>query len=291
MVGYILGNYLVDTGKITKGQLQDILDGAGKVRVKLGLIAVAEGCMTAAEAEEVNRLQAVMDKRFGDIAVENGYLTEEQVNMLLKKQGDEYMVFLQTLVDLDVMDMTAAEQVLLEYQKEKNLTDAECEDIKSGDIDRILPIFLPKEAGAYQELIGVAVRTMIRCVDREICLDQGIMADSINGRNGSFQTMEAEDGGKICVGLLEENGGFVTTASLFAGEELFQLDEDALDSCAELLNCINGIYASAKSREGVELELLPPDMYQEDVELRGEQPICILPVMVKGKKMRLVVFG
>ena len=86
MVGYILGNYLVETGRITKEQLQDVLANAGKVRVKLGLIAVAEGYMTAAEAEEVNRLQAVMDKRFGDIAVENGYLTDEQVGALLKKQ-------------------------------------------------------------------------------------------------------------------------------------------------------------------------------------------------------------
>lgn len=289
MVGYILGNHLVESGRITKEQLQDVLANAGKVRVKLGLIAVAEGFMTAAEAEEVNRLQAVMDKRFGDIAVENGYLTDEQVGALLKKQGDEYMVFLQTLVDLEIMDMAAAEQILADYQKENGLTDAQCEDLKSGEIDRILPIFLPAEADCYKEIIGVAVRTIIRCVDREICLSKGSMTDSLNGKNGSFQVVEAEDGGKTCVGLIEEDGGFLTTASLFAGEDFAQLDEDALDSCAELLNCINGIYASAKSKEDIELELLPPSMYMEDAEITGEQ-ICVLPVMVKGKKMRFVVY-
>lgn len=291
MVGYILGNYLVDTGKITNEQLQEILDSTDKVRVKLGLIAVAEGCMSAAQAEEVNRLQAVMDKRFGDIAVENGYLTDEQVGMLLKKQGDEYMVFLQTLVDMNIMEMAEAEKILGNYQQDKKLTDEECEAIKSADIDRILPIFLPQEMKEYQELTGVAVRTIIRCVDRQICLEQGFVADSLNGKNGSFQTMEAEDGSKICVGLVDENGGFLTTASLFAGEELAELDVDALDSCAELLNCINGIYASAKSKEGIEFELLPPAMYQEDVELKGDNKICVLPVMIKGKKMRFVILG
>ena len=199
------------------------------------------------------------------------------------------MVFLQTLVDLNIMDMTAAEQILADYQKAKGLTDAQCEDMKSGEIDRILPIFIPAEADCYKEIIGVAIRTIIRCVDREICMEKGMMADTLNGKCGSFQTVEAEDGSKTCVGLIEEDGGFLTTASLFAGEEFAQLDEDALDSCAELLNCINGIYASAKSKEDIELELLPPAMYMEDAELSGEQ-ICVLPVMVKGKKMRFVVF-
>lgn len=290
MVGYILGNYLQDTGKITKEQLKEIIENAGKVRVKLGLIAVAEGYMTAAEAEEVNRLQAVMDKRFGDIAVDNGYLTDEQVGTLLKKQGDEYMVFLQTVVDLGIMDMSQAEQILSDYQKAMDLTDAQCEDIKSGEIDRILPIFIPADADCYKEIVGVAIRTIIRCVDREICLEKGEVVTAINGKNGSFQILEGEDGGKICVGLIEENGGFLTTASLFAGEEFTELDEDALDSCAELLNCINGIYASAKSKEDIELELLPPLMYQEDTELTGDK-ICVLPVMVKGKKMRFIVYA
>ncbi len=290
MIGYILGNYLVDTGKITKEQLREVIDGAGKVRVKLGLIAVAEGYMTAAEAEEVNRLQAVMDKRFGDIAVENGYLTDEQVGIILKKQGDEYMVFLQTLVDMNIMGMADAEKILSDYCKAKGLSDAQGEDIKSGDIDRILPVYLPQEAANYKEIIGVALRTIIRCVDREVCIDQGSIESSVNGKNGSFQTVEAEDGSTTCVGLIEVDGGFLTSASLFAGEEFTQLDEDALDSCAELLNCINGIYASAKSKEDIELELLPPVMHMEDNKLDSDK-VCVLPVMVKGKKMNFVIFG
>lgn len=289
MVGYILGNYLVDTGRITKEQARVIFDSAGKVRVKLGLIAVAEGYMTAEEAEEVNRLQALMDKRFGDIAVEKKYLTEDQVGLLLQKQGNEYMIFLQTLVDLGIMDMAAADNVLRDYQNANGLTDAQCEDLKSGDVDRILPIFLPEEADRYKEIFGVAIRTLIRCIDREVSVGKAEMADGINGKNGSFQMMEAKDGNRIYVGLVEVDGGFLTTASIFAGEEFAEVDEDALDSCAELLNCINGLYASAKSKESVELELCPPSMYSEDTLLSGQQ-LCVLPVMVKGNAMKCVVY-
>lgn len=291
MVGNILGNYLVETGKITSTQFQEIIEATGKVRVKLGLIAVSEGYMTADQAEEVNRLQAVMDKRFGDIAVENGYLTDEQVGDLLKKQGNEYLVFLQALVDMGICDMAEADQIILNYQKDKQLTDDERDAVKSGDVDRIIPVFLPQEAREFQGIIGVAVRTIIRCVDRDICLKPATMADKISGKNGSFQTVEGANVDDTTIGLVEDNGGFLCAASLFSGEEFATLDEDALDSCAELLNCINGIYASFKSKEAIELELLPPMMHLDDVEYAAKHRMCILPISIKGKDMRFVVWN
>ena len=65
MVSSIVGNYLLEKNLITAEQLKDLMKEQQKVRVKLGLIAVAEGLMTQEEADKVNRLQAVMDKRFG----------------------------------------------------------------------------------------------------------------------------------------------------------------------------------------------------------------------------------
>ena len=55
MVEYILGNYLVGSGKISSEQLEVVVQQLDKIRVKLGLIAVAEGMMTLAQADEVNR--------------------------------------------------------------------------------------------------------------------------------------------------------------------------------------------------------------------------------------------
>lgn len=72
MVEYLLGNYLVKQGKITKDQLEEVIAKQDETRVKMGLLAVTEGIMTVEQAESVNRLQASMDKRFGDIAVEKG---------------------------------------------------------------------------------------------------------------------------------------------------------------------------------------------------------------------------
>ena len=83
MVEYLLGNHLVQSGKLSAEQLTAVISKMDEVRVKLGLLAVAEGMMTIEQADEVNRFQATMDKRFGDIAVEKGYLTEELISNLL----------------------------------------------------------------------------------------------------------------------------------------------------------------------------------------------------------------
>ena len=63
MISKILGNYLISKGKITSEQLDDVIEEITRVRVKLGLIAVAEGMITQEQADKINRLQAVMDRR------------------------------------------------------------------------------------------------------------------------------------------------------------------------------------------------------------------------------------
>ena len=177
MVDYILGNYLVEAGKISKEQLADVLQEQDSVRVKLGLIAVAEGMMTQEEADEVNHLQSVMDKRYGDIAVEKGYLTDDQVSMLLKKQGNVYLMFVQTLMDKQLVTMDEWECILSDFKRKNGLGNTELEDLKSDEPERIIPLLLPAEAASYQGIIGTMVRTMIRLIDRHIYVGHAVMLD------------------------------------------------------------------------------------------------------------------
>ena len=285
MVGYILGNYLVEQGKISKEQLDAIMENTGRARVKLGLIAVEAGYMTTEQAEEINRLQAVVDKRFGSIAVDNGYLTYDQVSALLQKQGEEYLAFLQTLVDLHEMSLQEAEQIVLDYQQENGLTDEEREALKEDDIESIISLYLPEERKEFKKLAGVGFRTMIRCVDRDICPMQAYITENIRFKLGTLQMLLCTDGSELCTGFLETQGGLKEAASLFMGEELDQ--GEILCSGAELLNCINGLYVTTGQEE---TELLPPVMYEEDIEITVQDKICVFPVMIKGKQMYFVLF-
>lgn len=273
MVDYILGNYLVETGKITDEQLKETLDKQDSVRVKLGLIAVSEGMMTLAQTDEVNKLQAIMDQRFGDIAVSKGYLTEEQVGKLLKQQGNAYLMFVQTLVDSGYITMEEIDSVLNDFRQAKGYSNSEMEDIKSDEVERIVPLFLPAEGKQYAEVISIAVRTLIRLIDRRVSIDEVTMVDAFPAEGQVNQSLVGTKGIVDC--LSEGCGALLKTASIFGQEEFEQIDMDSLDAAGEFLNCINGLYASSMSRHGEFLELMPPEYV--DVTNKAKN-ICKVPI-------------
>lgn len=293
MVANILGYYLVEIGRISEEEFKALIRITGEERVKLGLIAVAEGYMTEAQTEEINRMQAVVDKKFGDLAVENGYLTREQVDELLAKQTNEYLVFLQALEDMDIMSQTEAMKVVGDYVADNNLKPEIVDAIKSGDMDKIIPAYIPEELSQFEEQIEIAIRTIIRCVDRDVCLKKATIIQELKSKKGgSFQTIDDTlHDTSVTVGLVEEEGGFLTAANLFAREDFDNLDEEALDSCAELLNCINGLYASLRSTQGIDLELLPPDMHAEEVIRKSENVMCEIPLLIRGEKLKLILWN
>lgn len=290
MVDYILGNYLVECGKLSKAQLHGILQDQDSARAKLGLIAIAEDMMTHEQAEEVNRLQAVMDKRFGDIAVEKGYLTTEQVSELLKLQGNTWLSFMQALVDAGLVSLEEMEWLLYDFKRAYGYNDAELEALKSDEVDRIVPLLLPKEALKYQEIICVVVRTMIRLIDRHVYVGQAAIVEELPLEDMVTQSLVGEKSIMDC--FAERDGALLSTCTIFGQEEFPRLNMDALDAAGELLNCANGLYASARSREGCFLELMPPEFCMNVGQAnsgRSLKDVCRIPIFIGNKGLYFVV--
>lgn len=286
MVSSIVGNYLLDKGLISYEQYRDLLVEQQKVRVKLGLIAVAEGLMTQEEADKVNRLQAVMDKRFGDIAVERKYLTEGQVEALLKKQGNAYLAFAQALENQQLMTVEQLEQYMIDYQHENQLTVSDIEDLKSDDVDRILPLYMPAGSDKYLNVAGTALRTIMRCVDTEIYPEKAYITQNCEADNAAMQLVEGERNIICC--MSGKGQALLPTASIFGKEDFPEVNEDALDAIGELLNCINGLYASALSQSGISVELYPPEFSAKVSGVEGEE-MLVLPIHIKGQTVNFII--
>lgn len=284
MVSNIVGNYLVENNVITPEQFKDLIREQRKVRVKLGLIAVAEGLMAQEEADKVNRLQAVMDKRFGDIAIEKGYLTKGQVEALLKKQGNAYLIFAQTLENQDLMTIDQLEQYMIDFQRDHNFTYSDMEDLKSDDVDRILPLYMPIEGEKYLNVIGTAVRTLVRCVDSDIYLEKAYLTKQCDADNGAVQLVEGEH--NVTCAITGKEQALLSTASAFGKEDFPEVNMDALDAIGELLNCINGLYATALSQGGVSMELYPPEFLNRISGIRSEE-MLVVPLHIMGQKIHI----
>jgi len=257
-----------------------------KVRAKLGIIAVAEGLMTQEEADRVNRLQAIMDMRFGDIAVEEGYLTEGQVETLLKKQGNAYLAFAQALENQQLMLVEQLEQLLIDFQYDNNFTSSDMEKLKSDDIDQILTLFLPLEGARYEKIASVAVRTIMRLIDLDVCVGRGYLAKRREIQNGAIQEVEGKNG--YTTGMVGRGNALCNLASTY-GQEIFNtIDDDTLDAVGEVVNCINGLVATSMEHIDNTLELCPPE-YSTEAEAVSAEEMLILPLRVLGKKIDFVI--
>lgn len=285
MINRLFGNYLVKTGKITQEQLETVIETQKKVRVKLGLIAVAEKLMTAEQADEVNNLQAIKDKRFGDIAVEKGYLTDEQVSRLLGLQGNAYLTFIQAMDDCKIMTPEEADAALAEYQKENSFTATDIDALKSGDADRIVPLFMPVECtGLQAELVLGAVRALIRLIDSDTYVLKGSIVDAFESDRMALQDMNGDHAATLSFAADGDN--LKAIADVYGQEDFAQVDLDALDAVGEFINCINGMYTTKLSGT-CNMDMLPPS-YKDARSIAKAGKICVLPVCVNGKTVNML---
>ncbi len=286
MVENILGSFLLETGRIEKSLLSKLMKEQDETRVKLGLIAVEEGMMTLDQTNEINILQSAMDQMFGDIAIAKGYLTSEQVAYLVKKQGNPFFTFVQTLIDNDVIKMDELDSILNEFREKNGFSEEQLADFKSGDVNKIVPLFLSEECRKYSTIIGTVVRTLIRLVNRNTYIGKAEMIDAFPETDQVNQGLIWEEG--LLDGFSEADGGLLELCSVFAHEEFSALDEDSLDAAGELLNCANGLYVSSLSRRGIFLEIIPPNYGKipDDMTLYS---ICRIPVYLSDKKFYFAV--
>lgn len=284
MLDRLLGNYMLGKGLLTRSQLVQVFHAQESKRAKLGVIAVSEKLMTIAQAEQVNALQASMDKRFGDIAIEKGYLSEMQLSRLLELQGNSYLAFVQSVVDEGFLSMEQITMAEEEYQKENGFTATDIVELKSGDIGRIVSIFVDSSDEAYKGLFSMAIKTMYRLIDNHVYIGRAYRTGSVRSEVLGFQSFNGDE--KTTLAVSGKYTDVQKLAIAYTKEEFIETEEDALDAACEIINCINGLYATERSAAGVKVDLEPPEFFVSYTEATG--PIVALPVYLSGGEILLL---
>lgn len=287
MFANIFGNYLVKKKIVTEEEFFTIKMQFDKTRVKLGLIAVSEKLMTEEQAEEVNQKQQLMDKKFGDIAVSMGYLTDVQVDRLLALQGNEYMRFCQSAVDKGILTLEQIEGALDYYKKENGFTFSDMEAIKSGDVDRILPLFLPEvPAGPCMELMALTFRCINRLASDDISIKRGYTTS--NYKTGAVAMQEVVGDYNVVTAFSGDDKGILAIAEAFAKQFFDGVNVNALDSVGEFINICDGLFATQKSNEGMELNLMPPRLSKDPIEINGSM-VIVVPIFINQQPLDWIV--
>jgi hypothetical protein len=263
MFTQFFGQYLLNKGYLTAGQLHDGLEYQQNVRLKLGVLAVNAGYMTADDADKINEAQKKTDKRFGEIAVDMGYLKEEQVDELLSSQKLGHLLLGQALVDKEYMTLQEFEKAINDYKKDYSITDKQFEAIQKDDVDEIVNAFVEfkgsKNEKALKNYLALFIRNLIRFIDTAASVTEVVKLEEYNAKWIARQDIKGELA--LSTYIAAEEAPFIKFASKYAEEELTSVDEMAEASVGEFLNLHNGIFLVNMSNEGVELEMTPQEVY------------------------------
>ena len=83
MAAKFFGEFLLAKDLITQETLDQVLETQRRSRFMLGEIAVTSGILSKLDAQRINFIQQVQNKRFGEIAIELGLLNQLQVDELV----------------------------------------------------------------------------------------------------------------------------------------------------------------------------------------------------------------
>lgn len=286
MFSQLFGRYLVDKEVISPEDYQAAVDKQLDVRVKLGTIAVAEGLLTEAQVEMLNKLQMQYDRRFGDLAVEKELLTQEQVQQLLKKQGNPYMQFLQVLLESGKVNVFQMDMHISSFQKEKGFSDADMTALKNDDFDALMPIFAFSSKPFVTEIAGLVMRNLNRFVTRDFYIGQIHHVDQLEYRYLAGQRTTGDYNLYLAFAEEEEKGGFAALASYFAREKFDEVNADVYDAVCEFVNCNSGLFASDASNRGISMDMEPTFVYENQI-VKGK--IYALPVYIENHKLQLLI--
>ncbi len=281
MFSQYFGHYLLNRSLLTHEELTKALDIEKSVHVKLGVIAVDKGLLTSAQVEEVHEKQKQVDKRFGEIAVELGYLTVAQVEELISHQKQSHLYLAQALVDLNLMNMEQFSAALHDYKKAYSLSDDQFENIRNGDVETLIDhILIHQDAeikDKYSAYLSLFAKNMVRFIDNQIYLE---VVDEKAIEQGQWVVYQkiAGDAPLFTAFNLPEDV-LLHVASVYAEEDITQVDELAKDAVSEFLNLHNGIYLVNMSNWGTELTMSPQQIAPA-AHISGD----FLPVQVETTK-------
>ncbi|MBC7961112.1 MAG: hypothetical protein H7X94_14730, partial [Vallitaleaceae bacterium] len=144
MFNQYFGNYILEKKFITPEQLRIVLEEQKSVKVKLGILAIDAGYMSAAEVNKIHKLQAARDKKFGELAIEEGYLTINRLEDLLGVQKNSNVVLGQALIEKGFFTFDKYEEVLFQYNEQSGFNSEELRALRNNDLEKIVEMFLKK---------------------------------------------------------------------------------------------------------------------------------------------------
>ena len=264
------GQYLLEKGRITSQQLLHGLECQKQINTPIGIMALERGLLSAEQIKRILELQRRINRRFGEIAVEMKYLTQDQVDALLQDQDTSHRVLLgEALVTKGYLTLETLEKDLKEYKKEADRfatsVSASFDSVVHKDIVKTftdLMLMMFTRFGKQDIIIE-----QCESGKEKIRLFRWVISQRVTNDDVEFNCLLS-----VPPKLL------LQMASTMLDEDIASADELAIDATKEFVNIANGNACARLSEEGMDLKLMPPEVYEttsKPYPFQAKDVVCV----------------
>ena len=285
MLNRLFGNYLVEKNTLTAQQLDELLPVPKNFNAEVETIAVITKMILPSAAQE---LLGSIDKsktRFGDAAIEAGYIDDEKLEQILSYQSNTFMKFIQLILDNGYLSLEKINPLLDDFQTESEFSEEQMSALIHDDLAQCVEIFVPLKSPQLKELALTMVQTLRRLIDADVYLEKAYTARSLQLDKYACQSIIGDF--HIRVYMSAPGDGLLAIANHFTGDTYSSVTDDALDNVGEFINCINGLFATNLSYDDVSIDMNSPEFSQEGPYLSNEK-LYVIPIHAHGYGFRAV---
>ena len=218
--------------------------------------------MTAAEVDSVIVEQTHQDKKFGELTIEIGYLTDEQVKTLSNIQSPDFLLLGQILLDKEIIDNTTLEKIIKDYRQENEISDLDMVLEDKESVENLIEHFFSetslKPSALDKMYIELLFNSFIRFVGDDYTPLSAEQCECFSADCVVRQNICGEYAVSTYIGMNQATA--INFASRYVKENFSVYDEYVQASLDDFLNLNNGLFTvNCSNEEALELTLSAPE--------------------------------
>ena len=256
MYAQFFGNYLLSKRAVSSEQLIKAIEEQHTKHTKIGTLAVHMNYMNASQVNSILIRQTHENKRFGELAIEEGYLTI-------------YLQIGQGLVENGALTDEELDTLITSYQEENELsqldTAYEQQENLQSLIQNLLLISVTNIPNFLLQYLTLLFNNLIRFIGEDFTPLNPMMCSEYVADHCSAQIINEESA--------------IAFASRYVQEDFQNYDEYVQASIEDFLNLHNGLFnVNISNEKSIELELEPP-VSLENTYISSSSKMILMPII------------
>lgn len=174
---------------------------------------------------------------------------------------------------------------IVEYAIYNPITPKDLEDLKSGDPQRIFPVYMGAYNDRYIKHFVTIIDNIEKITGKEVMVE--LISPTYEFESDRFACQLLHGDTDVLLGFSGSDKSLLYIASSFAGEEFEDIDENSYDALCEFTNCANGRFATLIEKDDVELDIDPP-MCCDNCKIKVDSKFYVMKIKVDDRILDIV---